>query len=160
MDLWGLALENTASRVWHAFCLPGWYSINQWSFSMLRYLVVVMGVLFAPLSVQAEPVEMEAAENDCVKVGDMKYEMEDTQFGGSELAWEAQLENGCATPFDMVLKLHLQDESGETLYSSRVVETVNAGESLSTSKRLVVPTRVLESFAGVELESEERERPL
>ncbi|WP_104004302.1 hypothetical protein [Marinobacterium lutimaris] len=127
---------------------------------MLRNVIVAMGILFAPLAVSAEPVQEAAAEGECVKVGDMKYEMEETQFGGSELAWEAQVENRCATPFDMVLELHFQDEAGNTLYSSRVVETVNAGENRSTSKRMVVPSRVQESFAGIKLESEERERPL
>lgn len=122
---------------------------------MLRYLVAVLGVLCAFLSVQAQ-----AADGDCLKIGDMKYQMEDTQFGGSELVWEAQVENQCDTPFDMVLKLHLHDESGKTLYSSRVIGSINAGETQSASKRIVVPSRVLERFVGIKLETEEREQPL
>ncbi|WP_417583325.1 hypothetical protein [Nitrincola sp.] len=76
----------------------------------------VMAALFSAVPVQAETVE-----EKCVQIGDMHHRLEETLFGGSELVWEAAVENHCDLPVDLVLNLHLQDAQDKRLYSARQV---------------------------------------
>ncbi len=122
---------------------------------MLRYFLLVLSVFFMPLSAQAD-----SSKDECLDIHDMEYQLQEQEFGGSALNWHAEVKNRCAATLDMVLELHLQDESGKTLYSSRIIDSINANATQTASKQLVVPHRVLERFANIALEREVRERPM
>lgn len=114
--------------------------------------------LFSTAALLLMSITSQAA--DCLQVGEQSYELNRQDIGTADVLWQAEIANRCDLAFDALLTLHFMAPDGTSLYWVRVVDMLDAQESKTLSEQVLVPTRVVDQFESIDIEVEERERPM
>jgi hypothetical protein len=97
---------------------------------------------------------------DCLEIGEQRFELNHQDIGTVDVLWQAEIANRCDLAFDALLTLHFMAPDGTSLYWVRVTDMLDVQETKTLSQQLLVPTRVADQFESIDIEVEERERPL
>ncbi len=114
-------------------------------------LTLVPALLLAGSTAIAEP---------CLQIADEQLEVGETDTGFVTATWSASIHNRCDAPYDGTLRISFLDEEGEVLRETMDVVILQAGASETTSRAITLSTEDPERVGSVEVQLQERERPI
>lgn len=102
-----------------------------------------------------------ASAAECLQVSGEHVELSPTDFGGAAIHWQAEIRNRCDdAEFDADLTVHLLDADGESIYQIGELVMLGFGETRQIKKKVYVPSSTAEQVEGIDVEVEERRRPM
>lgn len=114
---------------------------------MSKTLGLILLLATGPLSAQ------------CLEVVERHFEFDDDDVAPS-IAWEVVVENRCADPYTADMRLHLVDGEGETLQEISELLTVPREGRATSERSSIISKRYRDEVEGLEVELEERKRPM
>jgi len=113
--------------------------------------IPLLALLLAVPTVFAEP---------CLHIADEELDAGETGSGFVTATWSATIRNRCEAPYDGTLRIRFLDEEGEVLRETMDVVIVQAGGSETASRTITSSVEDPARVVSVEVELQERERPI
>ncbi|MGM0595174.1 MAG: hypothetical protein ACQETD_11635 [Pseudomonadota bacterium] len=97
---------------------------------------------------------------ECLTVTHKAIDPQSADAGASQVFWEVEIENSCEVSHDALLSVQFTSEEGEVVYEVPGQARVGRLGSKRLEKKVYIPSRYIDRIHGIEIELEERERPI
>lgn len=97
---------------------------------------------------------------NCIDVKQSELRELDTEFGITTVEWLADIRNHCDDPYDATLTIKLVDEDGSVVHETLEIVIIESRGIETTHLSMSIPEDRYELFKEIDIDIEERVRPL
>ena len=97
---------------------------------------------------------------DCLEVKEKSLQERQVDYGLVTAEWSAQVLNKCESPYDGTIRIRLLDSDDKVLQATTDIVILQANEKKESRRSITIPAEGISDVDRIEVEIEERERPL